>query len=68
MKKTLFTILAIISGIVMTIALIMINCFGIDVLMNVMSTATMLFIMSGMYIAGYDDGINEVKDEVEVHK
>lgn len=66
MKKALFAILAIISGIVMTISLIMINCFGVDVLMNVMSTATMLFIMSGMYLVGYDDGVNETKDEVEV--
>ena len=68
MKKTLFTILAIISGIVMTVTLIMINCFGVDVLINVMSTATMLFIMSGMYLVGYDDGVNETKDEAEVRK
>ena len=59
MKKLLMQIIAIISGITMTITLIMINCFGVDVLMNVMSTATLLFIMSGMYLAGYDDGKKE---------
>ena len=48
MKKLLIQIIAIISGITMTITLIMINCFGVDVLMNVMSTATLLFIMSGV--------------------
>lgn len=59
MKKLLMQIIAIISGITMTITLIMINCFGVDVLMNVMSTSTLLFIMSGMYLAGYDDGKKE---------
>lgn len=68
MKKTLFAILAIISGIVMTVTLIMINCFGVMALYNVMSTATLLFIMSGMYLVGYDNGVNETKDEVEVRK
>lgn len=63
MKKTLFAILAIISGITMTITLIMINCFGVMALYNVMSTATLLFIMSGMYLVGYDDGRKENEEQ-----
>ena len=66
MKKTLMTIFSIISGIVMTVTLIMINCFGVMALYNVMSCASLLFIMSGAYLVGYDDGVNETKDKVEI--
>lgn len=68
MKKTLANIIAIVSGIVMTITLIMINCFGVMALYNVMSTATLLFIMSGMYLVGYSDARKEAEHELERNK
>ena len=52
MKKTIMMILAVLSGIAMTVTLIMINCFGIMALYNAMSCATLVFIMSGAYLTG----------------
>lgn len=59
MKKTIMTILAVLSGITMTVTLIMINCFGIMALYNTMSCATLVFIMSGAYLTGFTDGEKE---------
>lgn len=68
MKKTLMTILSILSGIAMTITLIMINCFGVMALYNVMSCASLLFIMSGAYLIGYSDARKEVEYELDRNK
>lgn len=59
MKKTIMMILAVLSGIAMTVTLIMINCFGIMALYNTMSCATLVFIMSGAYLTGFSDGVEE---------
>lgn len=59
MKKMIATIISIIAGIIMTVTLIMINCFGVMALYDVMSTATLLFIISGMYLVGYSDARKE---------
>lgn len=68
MKKTFMAVLSVISGITMIITLIMINCFGIDALINVMSSATLLFIMSGMYLVGHDDGRKEGEEMADRYK
>lgn len=63
MKKMIATIISIIAGIVMVITLVMINFFGVVALYDVMSTATLLFIMSSMYLNGYYDARNENQNQ-----
>lgn len=60
--KTLMTIVSIMSGLVMGVTLIMINCFGLVALYNTMSAATLIFITSMAYMTGYDHASKEKKE------
>ena len=54
--KIVASTLAIVSGVVTMLTLILINIFDVYTFMEIMKIGTLVFIISGCYLIGYDDG------------